>query len=550
VTDTPFRQAVLEALRAELVQHEHSQYSLPSTAEFYRGHPFFKGDLEKDVVLWLQSHALPRLKGAKGVSKVLTTLHRLNDNVCADFAHDAARAAQLLLRDGGLTPGVDLVLDDIFRRCALYAWEMGHQHLAPDVAVCAYALAARSRETVHIVRYTQKALTALASAMTPGPRGDRERGRAMKGALGRLVGWGYYAKETSLAEEALKAEDKEAIRDHIEKQFRRIADLDAGKALAEADNVEPAGLDDADAFMLEPALQRPVTPTGPSLIVVRDLSHLPEGKYDRGAPRAEFSPIEGVPLPLAPVPDLAEASTVLRGEFPWLAEPIDRLLGSLAGRDCVRMMPPSLFLGRSGCGKTHLARRVAEVLQLQHILYPAGGSQDSAVAGTNRQWSSSRAALPTQLILRTRSASPCLIVDEIDKAGTSRKNGQLHDALLSMLGEGREAFLDPFLEAPVDLSGVVWLFTANERQPLRGPLLDRLVVLDCPDPGPGDMDAIVQGLLAQARKESGIDARFTPDLDSTEYAVLRRGWRGGSIRPLKRAFDRLLALRSAPGLAH
>jgi hypothetical protein len=538
------QQALLEAVRAELVQHEHSEYSLPATNELYRGFPYYKGDLETDAVLWLNSHAFPRLKGAKGISKALTALHRLHDNVCADFAADAARAAQLLLRDGGLAPGVDLVMDDVYQRCSYFGWQLGHQYLAPDVAVCAYQLAARSRETLHIVRFWQTAVTALAASMTPGPRGDRDRNRGRDRALTRIVGWGHYAKEVAQASKAAGAEDKEKVRDHIEGQFRRLAGLDNVE-------IEPAGLDDVDAFMVEPALPKRPAPTGPSLVVIQSLDHLPERKHDRSAPRSEYGDLAGRALPLVRTPDLAEAAATLKCEFPWLATVIDRVLEPLVGREAVIFPSGILLVGKVGAGKSELARRITDVLGLPRTEVPMGGMADSSYGGTSRQWSTGRASLVTQTLKRTGVANPAIVLDEIDKASLNRFNGSALDVVLSQVDPGlRKAWFDPFLETGIDISAVTFIATANDVQNLRGPLLDRCLLQFCGDPGPADAEAIVTGILRRTREASGLDPRFIPDLDSTEWAVLKRGWRGGSIRPLKRAVDRLLTLRSTPGLAH
>jgi hypothetical protein len=548
-------QALMAAVREERQVARESAIALPSTEGLYRGHPFYKSDLTLDAVLWVSSAALPPLRRVKRAAPVVDYLQHLADEVTVGYAMTCALGVQSLLK-GGINPPAEVYLGDVLARTALYAWCLGHPDAAALVIEHASRLAlSASSSRLRSVRYWQTCMAAVLSLTGPDPMGPRDHGHDMRRAVGRLIEVGANSVSVIKADKAAEAEEKAGMLNPFESRLAQIsrlvdrAELDAGKALAGTDDIEPAGLDDVDAFMLEPAVKRPPASTGPCVVVIRDLSHLPDTKLDRGAPRAEFSPIENVPLPLAKMPDLAEASAALRREFPWLSDVIDRLLTTLAGRDAVRL-PPSLLLGRAGCGKTLLARRIAEVLHLEYTVYPAGGVQDSAIAGTNRMWSSARASLPTQLCLRTRSASPCIIVDEVDKAATSRKNGALHDALLPMLGEGKGAFHDPYIEAAADLSGVNWLFTANERQPLRGPLLDRLVVLDCPDPTAEDTDAIVAGIMRQARKESGLDPRFTPDLDHVEMDVLRRGWRGGSIRPLVRAVNRLLALRSAPGLAH
>jgi len=292
-------------------------------------------------------------------------------------------------------------------------------------------------------------------------------------------------------------------------------------------------------------------PAGPALIVVPNLDHLPPGRPDRAMPRVEFEPLSERPLPLLPVVDLAEASATLHREFPWMRRVTDRILEGLVGQAAAVLGAPVLILGRPGNGKTSYARRVGEVLQLPTTVYGCGGISDGSFAGTSRMYNTGRASVPLQAIRRADVANPMLILDEIEKASQSRTNGSLLDAILSVIEpSSRSAVLDPYLEAPVDLSAVNVMACCNSVDPIRGPVLDRFVVVEAPDPGPEHLDAIVAGILAQARAASGIDPRFIPDLDVEEWSVLRRAWKGGSIRPVRRAVERLLSLRHAPSFAH
>jgi ATP-dependent Lon protease len=301
--------------------------------------------------------------------------------------------------------------------------------------------------------------------------------------------------------------------------------------------------------MVEPAL--PSVPSGPSLVVVGSLDHLPEKKYDKSAPRNEFGDLAERPLPLVRTPDLAEASAALRNEFPWLSAVTDRILEGVVGKEAVVLPSAICLVGGAGAGKSQYARAVARVLNLPLTEVPMGGSADASYGGTSRQWSTGRACTVLQSIKRTGVANPCVVLDELDKASSNRFNGSALDVVLAQIEPGsRKAFFDPFLEAPVDLSAVTFIATVNDTRPLKGPLLDRFLVLACPDPGPEDLDAIVRGILRQVRESSGVDPRFVPDLDHVEISALRRGWRGGSIRPLRRAVDRILALRQSLNLAH
>jgi hypothetical protein len=104
-------------------------------------------------------------------------------------------------------------------------------------------------------------------------------------------------------------------------------------------------------------------------------------------------------------------------------------------------------------------------------------------------------AMATALVASAGLANPLIILDEIEKAATSKYNGNLLDALLPFL-ETRSAskYHDIFVQAPVDLSGVVWLATANDVKPLPKPFRDRCRILAFPSPTHPDLPALVPRL--------------------------------------------------------
>ena len=98
-------------------------------------------------------------------------------------------------------------------------------------------------------------------------------------------------------------------------------------------------------------------PGVPSVVVVKDVSHVKKaGKGENDAVR-EAAAIVGVALPLVTPPaDLAAVRGELVADCPHGHALIDRLLRPLAGQDAVRN-PPVLLVGEPGSGKTRLARR-------------------------------------------------------------------------------------------------------------------------------------------------------------------------------------------------
>jgi hypothetical protein len=258
-----------------------------------------------------------------------------------------------------------------------------------------------------------------------------------------------------------------------------------------------------------------------------------------------FAEVLGRPLPLCPVPDLAAAAATLDAEFPHAREVTARLLSGIAGRPFVRM-PPTVLVGNKGCGKSTYALRLLAVLGVPSTLEPCGGLSDAALAGTARKWHTSEPSLPAALALRFRSASPGIVLDEIEKTGTSRANGNLLDVLHGLLGTATsQRWRDPYLAGECDLSNVIWIATANAVDGLPGTLRDRMRVARFPDPSADHLPTLAQAALRNAAGERGGDPLWAAPLDAAELAALARFWKGGSIRRLEKFVEGVAAARGA-----
>lgn len=266
-------------------------------------------------------------------------------------------------------------------------------------------------------------------------------------------------------------------------------------------------------------------------------------------PSGPAKPLVGKALPLHRMPDLAALGERLVARRPWLVPQISRVLGTLAGRETVST-PNLLFVGLPGTGKTELARELAEGLGVPSLVYGCAGISDSSIQGTSKQWNSARYAVFTQLLVDNASADGIVILDELDKsAPPGGHNGSLREAVVAV-GEvsARRRFFDLGLDGCVDISGVSLIATANDVAQLRGPLLDRFTVVEIPGPQQRDMPIVARGIMETLRADMA-DGRWLADLDDAELSSLM-SWKGGSIRPLRRAVERLVALRAHPRFAH
>jgi hypothetical protein len=291
-------------------------------------------------------------------------------------------------------------------------------------------------------------------------------------------------------------------------------------------------------------------PTNPTLsaVVIREIGNT--GTTEGKRVVTEFGKLAGIRLPLTPVPSLTTARRMLLDEFPYAREVIDALLFDLVTASHVRFRP-TILVGTPGCGKTTFAEALFDVLDVLHETYSCGGVSDPALAGTPRRWSTGEPSLPVALVKRWLTASPGIVLDEVEKVATSRYNGNLLDALLGLLEpRSSSAWHDPYIEAPVDLSNVLWLATANSLDGIPGPLRDRCRILAFPEPGAEHLETIAAALTRKAATVNGLDARWTPPLVPEEFDALRQFWKGGSVRRLARLVEGVLAARGRESGVH
>lgn len=242
--------------------------------------------------------------------------------------------------------------------------------------------------------------------------------------------------------------------------------------------------------------------------------------------------------------DLKAARDVLDRDHYDLATIKDRILEHLA----VRTLNPDArgsilcFVGPPGTGKTSLGQSIAEALGRKFTRVSVGGVRDEAeIRGHRRTYVGAIPGRILHALERCETRNPVLMLDEVDKMGADVR-GDPTAALLEVLDPAQNGtFVDHYLEIPFDLSGVLFIATANSLAQIPDPLLDRMEVLTLAGYTPAEKLAIAKRfLLPRQLKETGLVADIANLADGALERLSAEYTREAGVRQLEREIQGVL----------
>lgn len=257
------------------------------------------------------------------------------------------------------------------------------------------------------------------------------------------------------------------------------------------------------------------------------------------------------------VESLLEARRVLDEDHYGLDKIKERLLEFLAVRQLKKdaRSPILCFVGPPGVGKTSLGRSIARALGRKCERIALGGMKDEAeIRGHRRTYVGALPGRVIQSLKRAGTNNPVIILDELDKIGNDFR-GDPASALLEVLDpEQNSTFRDHYLDAPFDLSNVMFVGTANTESPIPAALHDRLEIIRLHGYIEEEKVAIAeQHLLKRQQDAHGIAAEHLGISRSLLEFLIRSYTREAGVRSLDRelaAVFRKTARRIVEGQAN
>jgi ATP-dependent Lon protease len=242
--------------------------------------------------------------------------------------------------------------------------------------------------------------------------------------------------------------------------------------------------------------------------------------------------------------DIKKAREILDSEHYGLSDVKDNILEFLASVIKRGKIAGSIIclVGPPGVGKTSIGKSVADALGRKFFRFSVGGMRDEAeIKGHRRTYIGAMPGKIIQALKRVEVSNPVIMLDEIDKIGSSFR-GDPASALLEVLDpEQNTTFLDHYLDIPYDLSNVLFITTANQLETIPGPLLDRMEIIRLSGYILQEKVEIAkQYLVPKQLKEHGFEKDEMTFTDEALELIVDKYAREAGVRNLEKQIRRII----------
>lgn len=255
--------------------------------------------------------------------------------------------------------------------------------------------------------------------------------------------------------------------------------------------------------------------------------------------------------------DIAAARRILDDDHYGLEKIKKRILEYLAVRKLnpAGKSPILCFAGPPGVGKTSLGQSIARATGRKFVRVSLGGVHDEAeMRGHRRTYIGALPGNVIQNLRKVETRNCVMMLDEVDKLGAGGFHGDPSSALLEVLDpEQNSTFRDNYLAVPFDLSGVMFICTANVLDTIPGPLRDRMEIIQLPGYTTQEKLQIARRyLVARQLAATGLKSGQCEISDEALTAIIEDYTREAGVRNLEREIGKVLrnvAVRIAEGSA-
>lgn len=135
-----------------------------------------------------------------------------------------------------------------------------------------------------------------------------------------------------------------------------------------------------------------------------------------------------------------------------------------------------LLVGPPGVGKTSIVKSIAKACDSKYCKVSLNGiSDDASIKGHSLSYTGADSGIPIRAIYKMKTTKGIVHLDEVDKMG-SREGVSAANALVDLLDDSSE-FTDSYIGQPIDLSGIMFIATANDISAIDPVLLDRFTII-------------------------------------------------------------------------
>ena len=338
----------------------------------------------------------------------------------------------------------------------------------------------------------------------------------------------------------IKRDYQGKVKEHIDKNQRDYILREELKVLRE-ELGDDSGTEDADGYMEQLEKLNADKETKEKIKKeIQRFKGMPGGSQEANVLRTYIETVLEMPWKKVSRDnqDIIHAKEILEEDHYGLEKVKDRVLEFLAVRALTKKgtSPILCLVGPPGTGKTSIARSVARALGKKYVRISLGGIHDEAEIRGHRK--TYVGAMPGRIADAMRQAgvsNPLMLLDEIDKVSADYR-GDVSSALLEVLdGEQNVKFRDHYLEIPLDLSGVLFIATANDASTIPRPLLDRMEVIEVSSYTENEKFHIAKKYLIPKQLErNGLTEEMLSFSDKALEKIIHNYTREAGVRNLER----------------